>query len=61
MEGSMIFSQKNILDHSLTFFGEDEFAIKEMLTNNKGQSDIVTQKSNTEIKGIYANILTITI
>jgi len=28
MEGSMIFCQKNILEHSLSFFGEGKFAIK---------------------------------
>jgi hypothetical protein len=28
MEGSMIFCQKNILEHSMSFFGEDDFAIK---------------------------------
>jgi hypothetical protein len=28
MEGSMLFCQKNILEHFLSFFGEDEFARK---------------------------------
>jgi len=27
MKGSMIFCQKNILEHSMSFFGEDDFAI----------------------------------
>jgi len=43
MEGSVIFCQKNILEHSLSFFGEDDLLWNEMPTNNKGQSDIVTQ------------------
>ncbi len=50
MEGSMIFCQKNILEHSLSFFGEDKFAIKDMLTIYRGQPDIATHKTNTEIK-----------
>jgi len=28
MEGSTLFCQKNILEHSLGFFVEDEFAMK---------------------------------
>ncbi len=29
-----------------------------MLTNNKGQSDIVTQNTNTELEGSYARLFT---
>jgi len=47
----MIFCQKNILEHSLSFFGEDDLLQNEMLTNNKGQSDFVTQNSNESIHG----------
>jgi hypothetical protein len=32
MEGSMIFCKKNILEHSLGFFGEDYILYKEMPT-----------------------------
>jgi hypothetical protein len=28
MEGSMILRQKNILEHSMSFYGKDAFAIK---------------------------------
>jgi hypothetical protein len=38
MEGSMILCQKNILEHSLSFYGDYK---KGMHTNNRGQSDIV--------------------
>jgi len=40
-------SQKNILKHSPSFFGERWFGLKEMSTNKGGQSDIVTHKTNT--------------
>jgi len=50
MEDSMIFCLKNILEHSLSFFEEDEFAIKRDAQNNRDQSDIVTKKTNSEIK-----------
>jgi hypothetical protein len=45
MEGSVMFCHENILEHSLSFFGEDEFAIKRD-ANNGGQSNIVTHKTN---------------
>jgi hypothetical protein len=39
MEGSMVFCQKNILEHSMGFHGVPFF-------NTQGQSDIVTHKTN---------------
>jgi len=36
----------------MSFLGEDEFAMKMILPNNKGQSVIVTQKTNTEKKNL---------
>jgi hypothetical protein len=51
MEGSTIFCQKNILEQSLSFYGE-----KEMPTNNKGQSNIVTHKTNTWNKVVYTTL-----
>jgi len=42
MVGSMIFCQMNILEHSLSFHGDN----KEMHTNSRGQSDIVTHTTN---------------
>jgi hypothetical protein len=42
MEGSMIFSQKNILELPELLWGLQ----KEMLTNNVGQSDIVNPHTN---------------
>ena len=53
MEDSMIYFQNNILEHSLSFFGEDKFDIKRYAQNNRDQSDIVTKKTNSEIKVIY--------
>jgi hypothetical protein len=43
MEGSIIFCQKNIPERSLSCHGDHK---KEMHTNIKGQSDIVTQPTN---------------
>ncbi len=42
MEGSMIFCPNYILKQSLSVYGE-----REMPTKNKGQSNIVTHKTNT--------------
>ncbi len=53
MKRSIIFCLKNIPEDSLSFFGEDEFDLKRY-ANNSGQSAIVIQKTNTEIKVIYA-------
>jgi len=42
VEGSMVFCQKNNLEHSEVPWG----FIKELFTNTQGQSDIVTHKTN---------------
>jgi hypothetical protein len=47
MEDSMIYFQKNILEHSLGFFGEDKFARKSDAQNNRDQS---LKRTITEIK-----------
>ncbi len=43
MKVSMVFCQKNILEPSMSFHGD---YIKEMPTNKRGQSDIVTHSTN---------------
>ncbi len=46
MEGSMVFCQKNILEHSMSFHVD----YIEMFSNTQGQSDIVLYKTNIRNK-----------